>query len=138
MDLIERMLAAARQAQDRAYAPYSRFRVGAAVACANGTIFSGCNVENAALPNGTCAETAAIAQMIAAGEHRIEAILLVGDGDRLVTPCGGCRQRICEFADEATLIHSAGPDGLRQSFTLAQLLPFAFGPSHLRGGGTRR
>jgi cytidine deaminase len=138
MDLIERMFAAARQAQAQAYAPYSRFRVGAAVTCANGKIFSGCNVENAALPNGICAETAAIAQMIASGEQRIVAILVLGEGEQLVTPCGGCRQRIREFADEATAVHVAGPGGLRQSFTLAELLPHSFGPDNLGRGAASR
>ena len=138
MDLVDQLFAAAQKVQSQAYAPYSRFCVGAALASANGEIFAGCNVENAALPNGTCAETAAIAAMIAAGERRIHAILVVGQGDLLVTPCGGCRQRIREFADQETRIHIAGPGGVRASFTLAELLPHSFGPDHLGAGGANR
>src|SRR5215203_979438 len=108
--------------QAQAYAPYSGFKVGAALATPDGAVFAGCNVENAAYPVGTCAEAAAIAAMVASGGRRIAAILVVGDGAALVTPCGACRQRIREFA---------GPDGLRRSFSLDALLPFAFGPDNL-------
>ncbi len=96
-------------------------------------MFSGCNVENAAYPQGACAETGAISAMIAGGGSRIEAILVVGDGANLVTPCGGCRQRIREFAAPDTPIHIAGRDGIRRSFALDELLPFSFGPDHLGG-----
>jgi len=122
---------AAKDAQINAYAPYSRFKVGAALRTPSGGIFSGCNVENAAYPEGSCAEAAAIAAMAVAGERRIAEILVVGDGEALCTPCGGCRQRIREFADPSTLIHIAGPEGVRRSFTLAELLPESFGPDHL-------
>src|SRR5271167_1511520 len=122
---------AARAAQGKAYAPYSRFKVGAALRTPGGAIFSGCNVENAAYPQGACAEAGAIAAMALAGERRIAEILVVGDGEGLCTPCGGCRQRIREFADAATPIHVAGPEGIRTSFTLGELLPHAFGPEHL-------
>ena len=96
------LFAAARAAQANAYAPYSRFQVGAALRTRNGAVYSGCNVENAAYPQGSCAEAGAIAAMALAGERRIAEILVVGDGDGLCTPCGGCRQRIREFADNAT------------------------------------
>jgi cytidine deaminase len=122
---------AARAAQGKAYAPYSRFNVGAALRTPSGAIFSGCNVENAAYPQGACAEAMAIGAMALAGERRIAEILVVGDGEGLCTPCGGCRQRIREFADAATPIHVAGPEGVRASFTLGELLPHAFGPEHL-------
>jgi cytidine deaminase len=122
---------AARAAQSKAYAPYSRFNVGAALRTPSGAIFSGCNVENAAYPQGACAEAGAIGAMALAGERRITEILVVGDGEGLCTPCGGCRQRIREFADPATPIHVAGPEGVRASFTLGELLPHAFGPEHL-------
>ena len=125
------LFAAAKAAQAKAYAPYSRFHVGAALRASNGAIFSGCNVENAAYPQGSCAEAGAISAMALAGERRIKEILVIGDGDALCTPCGGCRQRIREFADSATLIHIAGPEGLRRTFTLAELLPESFGPDHL-------
>jgi cytidine deaminase len=128
---LQQLLAAAKAAQANAYAPYSRFKVGAALRAESGAIHSGCNVENAAYPQGTCAEAGAIAKMAAGGERRIAEILVIGDGEALCTPCGGCRQRIREFAAPATLIHIAGPDGVRRTFTLAELLPESFGPEHL-------
>jgi cytidine deaminase len=122
---------AAKAAHGKAYAPYSRFNVGAALRTASGAIFSGCNVENAAYPQGACAEAGAIGAMALAGERRIAEILVVGGGEGLCTPCGGCRQRIREFADAATPIHVANREGVRASFTLGELLPHAFGPEHL-------
>ena len=98
MSDLDGLFQAARAAQDKAYAPYSRFKVGAAIASVDGRIFAGCNVENAAYPVGSCAEAGAISAMVAAGGSRIAAIVVVGDGEHLVTPCGGCRQRIREFA----------------------------------------
>jgi cytidine deaminase len=121
----------ARAAQGRAYAPYSRFRVGAALRASSGVIFSGCNVENAAYPQGACAETGAISAMVLAGETRIEEMLVIGDGDGLCAPCGGCRQRIREFAGPQTPIHIAGSQGVRARFTLEELLPHSFGPENL-------
>jgi cytidine deaminase len=126
-----RLFAAAKAAQVNAYAPYSRFKVGAALRTQSGAIFSGCNVENAAYPQGACAEAGAIAAMALAGERRIAEILVIGDGAALCTPCGGCRQRIREFADPATVIHIASPEGVRTKFTLDELLPESFGPDHL-------
>jgi cytidine deaminase len=125
------LFAAAKAARERAYAPYSRFSVGAAIRAPSGAIYAGCNVENAAYPQGSCAEAGAIAAMALAGERRIEAIVVVGDGEDLCTPCGGCRQRIREFADAATRIHIAGLAGVRASFSLEELLPHSFGPGHL-------
>jgi cytidine deaminase len=125
------LFAAAKAAQKNAYARYSHFSVGAALRTASGTVFSGCNVENAAYPQGACAEAGAISAMALAGERRIDEILVVGDGEALCTPCGGCRQRIREFAEPSALIHVAGPEGVRASFTLGQLLPESFGPEHL-------
>ena len=128
---IDALFDAARAAMERAYAPYSRFPVGAAVLAESGRIYPGCNVENAAYPQGTCAEAGAIAAMVLGGERRIAAIMVVGTGAELVTPCGGCRQRIREFAAPQTPVHIAGPEGVRASFTLADLLPFSFGPDNL-------
>jgi cytidine deaminase len=125
------LLRLARTMMIRAYAPYSKFHVGAAVRDEDGGIHGGCNVENAAYPQGSCAEAGAIAAMALAGERRIAEILVIGDGDALCTPCGGCRQRIREFADPATVIHIAGPEGARAKFTLGDLLPESFGPDHL-------
>ncbi|MGX7705650.1 cytidine deaminase [Methylobacterium sp. Gmos1] len=131
MDPTETLLSAARAVQARAHAPYSRFRVGAAILDEAGAVHAGCNVENAAYPVGTCAEAGAIAAMVANGGRRIAAILVLGDGEALVTPCGACRQRIREFAAPDTPIHVAGPQGLRQTFTLDDLLPASFGPDNL-------
>jgi cytidine deaminase len=122
---------AARSAQANAYAPYSRFHVGAALRTPTGAIFAGCNVENAAYPQGACAEAGAIGAMALAGERRIAEILVIGDGEALCTPCGGCRQRIREFAAPGTPIHVAGPQGVRARFTLEELLPHSFGPGNL-------
>ncbi|KMO09979.1 cytidine deaminase [Methylobacterium indicum] len=131
MDPIDTLFSAARAVQGRAHAPYSRFRVGSAVLDETGAVHAGCNVENAAYPVGTCAEAGAIAAMVAAGGRRIAAILVLGDGTALVTPCGACRQRIREFAAPDTPIHVAGPEGVRRTFTLDELLPASFGPDNL-------
>jgi cytidine deaminase len=131
MGSLDSLFEAAKAIQDRAYVPYSRFKVGAAIRTPDGRVFAGCNVENAAYPQGSCAETGAISAMVAAGESRIAEILVIGDGENLVTPCGGCRQRIREFAVAETPVHVAGPDGVRRSFTLGDLLPFSFGPDNL-------
>jgi cytidine deaminase len=128
---LEALFEAAKAVQAKAYAPYSGFKVGAAIATPGGKVFAGCNVENAAYPVGSCAEAGAVSAMLAAGESRIAAIVVMGEGDNLVTPCGGCRQRIREFAASDTPIHIAGPEGIRRSFTLEELLPFSFGPDNL-------
>ena len=133
MSEIDVLFDAAKTIQARAYVPYSCFRVGAAILTPEGQVFSGCNVENAAYPQGACAETGAISAMIAGGGTRIAAILVVGDGEALVTPCGGCRQRIREFASPDAPIHVAGPEGVRRSFTLEELLPWSFGLENLTG-----
>jgi cytidine deaminase len=121
----------ANDAKANAYAPYSNFPVGAALRTSSGAVFSGCNVENAAFPQGTCAEAGAIAAMALAGERTIDEIVTVSDGDLLSTPCGGCRQKIREFASAGTLIHAAGPDGVRTTYTIDELLPDSFGPDNL-------
>ena len=131
MPSLDALFEAARAVQAKAYAPYSRFKVGAAIVTPDGQVFTGCNVENAAYPVGTCAEAGAISAMLAAGESRIAEIVVMGEGENLVTPCGGCRQRIREFAAGDTPIHIAGPEGIRKSFTLEELLPFSFGPDNL-------
>lgn len=122
---------AAKAAQARAYAPYSRFQVGAAVRSGSGAIHAGCNVENAAYPVGACAEAGALSAMVLAGDRSIAEVLVIGDGPELCTPCGACRQRLREFGANDTRIHVAGPEGVRRSFTLAELLPHSFGPDNL-------
>lgn len=124
---------AAKAARALAYAPYSRFLVGAALVDECGVIHAGCNVENAAYPVGTCAEAGAIAAMVAGGGRHIRAILVLGEGNGLVTPCGACRQRIREFAGPDTPIHLADAGGVARSTTLAVLLPESFGPETLGG-----
>jgi cytidine deaminase len=126
---------AARHAFARAYAPYSRFPVGAALRDEAGSVHAGANVENAAYPVGTCAEAGAIAAMILAGGKRISALVVFGGGGELCTPCGGCRQRIREFASPDCPILIAGPEGIRARFTLADLLPHSFGPENLAEPG---
>ena len=125
------LLAAAEVVRARAHAPYSRFRVGAAILADDGKIYSGANVENAAYPIGNCAEASAIAAMIAGGGKRITRMYVTGPGSAPVTPCGGCRQRIREFADQDVVVISHGIDGAPLSQTVAQLLPHSFGPEYL-------
>ncbi len=125
------LIAAAAAARAHAYAPYSRFAVGAAIRAADGTLHAGANVENAAYPQGQCAEASAIGAMIAAGGRRISEMVVLADGEALCAPCGGCRQRIREFADAETRIHLCGPEGLRRTVTLGELLPLSFGPENL-------
>jgi cytidine deaminase len=114
-----------------AHAPYSRFAVGAAVLDEHGRIHAGCNVENAAYPEGWCAETSAIAALVSAGGRRVHADVVVGDAPDPVTPCGGCRQRIREFAAPDCPVWAADLNGVRARYTLAELLPASFGPGHL-------
>ena len=121
----------ALKAQGNAYAPYSNHPVGAAVRTASGAIYAGCNVENAALPSGLCAEASAVAAMVAAGEQDIAEVVVVGPGDALCAPCGSCRQRLNEFAAPETPVYICGPEGLRLETTLGALLPHAFGPRNL-------
>lgn len=126
------LIAAAVEARLKAYAPYSRFLVGAAVRDEHGKVHAGCNVENAAYPEGTCAEAGAIAAMMMGGGRRITEAVVAGTGDALVTPCGGCRQKLREFGAPDLMIHVCDEKGnVRQSFTLAELLPQSFGPENL-------
>jgi homotetrameric cytidine deaminase len=121
---------AARRAMREAYAPYSRFAVGAALRDEAGSIHSGANVENSSYPEGQCAETTAIGAMATHGGRRIAEIAVMADTD-LVTPCGGCRQRLSEFAAPDTPVHLCGPDGVRRTVTLGDLLPLGFGAADL-------
>ena len=125
------LVSAALAARGRAYAPYSRFQVGAALRTEDGAVFAGCNVENAAYPVGSCAEAGAIAAMIAAGGKAIRAVLVFGEGSELVTPCGACRQRIAEFAGEACEIVSVRGGVPAERVAFWSLLPEAFGPRDL-------
>lgn len=126
---------AAADVRVRAHAPYSRFFVGAAILDEEGRIHVGCNVENAAFPQGTCAEAGAISAMVAAGGRRILAVAVVGgpvEGEEVqCPPCGGCRQKIREFAGESASIHLRDASGTVTSLPLGELLPLSFGPGHL-------
>jgi len=128
---MEDLLHLAQRMMVRAHAPYSNFHVGAALRADDGTIHGGCNVENASYPEGLCAEAGAIANLVAAGHKRIVECLVVGPGPDVITPCGGCRQKLREFAADDTPVHLCGPDGLHRTVTLGQLLPLNFGPEHL-------
>jgi cytidine deaminase len=132
MESLEALIAAARSVRDNAHAPYSRFKVGAALLDEQGRVHRGCNVENAAYPQGVCAEAGAVAAMVAAGGKRILAAVVVGEGPQLVTPCGGCRQKLREFASDDTPIVVADMQQVRARFTIGELLPHSFGPEHLK------
>ncbi|KPA21837.1 Cytidine deaminase [Shimia sp. SK013] len=117
--------------REHAYAPYSSFKVGAAVRSVSGVVYSGCNVENIAYPEGTCAEAGAIAAMVAAGETRLVEVFVVADSKEPVSPCGGCRQKLAEFSGGDAVVTLANLDGVRVHMTMAELLPGAFGADHM-------
>ncbi|MFZ5962065.1 cytidine deaminase [Thalassococcus sp. BH17M4-6] len=123
----------ARAVRENAHAPYSRFKVGAALRATSGTVHVGCNVENVAYPEGTCAEAGAIAAMIAAGDTRIAEIAVIADSPSPVPPCGGCRQKIAEFADGDVTVTLATTAGTTLQTTVSALLPGAFGKGHMEG-----
>jgi cytidine deaminase len=133
-DSPEDLFAAAFAVRDMAYVPYSKYGVGAALRAASGRIYSGCNVENAAYPVGTCAEAGAIAAMVAGGDRDLVEIAVVAEGGALVTPCGGCRQRIVEFGGPTAVVWAGDLHGRRRRFTAEDLLPSAFGPKSMAPG----
>ncbi len=122
----------AANVRENAYAPYSKFKVGAAVQTEDGSTFAGCNVENVAYPEGTCAEAGAIAAMVAAGgQTKITAVAVIADCPTPVTPCGGCRQKIAEFADPDATVTMATVDGVTMEMKVRDLLPGVFTPDHM-------
>ena len=123
----------ARRVRANAHAPYSNFKVGAALRTKNGEVYAGCNVENVAYPEGTCAEAGAIAAMVAAGAGDITEILVMAESDVPITPCGGCRQKIAEFGSPETVIILANTKAEVGRTTLGELLPGSFTPAHLAG-----
>lgn len=125
MSRVDELFAAARAARENAYAPYSSFKVGAALLTEGGRIVPGCNVENAAYPEGVCAEAGAISAMVLSGEQRIAEVVVVADA-ALCTPCGGCRQKLKEFGAGSVKVHIANLDGIRRTFTIDELLPAGF------------
>jgi cytidine deaminase len=131
-DLLQRLLTAAQEARSHSHSPYSRYAVGAAVLDEHGHVHAGCNVENAAYPQGWCAEATALGAMVMAGGKQAKAVLVTGPGPEVITPCGGCRQKLREFGADDMPIFAADPGGVRQSWTLGELLPASFGPDHLK------
>ena len=131
-ELKQRLLAASLQARAHSHSPYSGYAVGAAILDEQGRIHLGANMENAAYPQGWCAEASALAAMRMAGGQRALAVLVTGPGPDLITPCGGCRQKLREFAAQDLVIIAGDPTGIKQQWTLEQLLPFSFGPEHLK------
>jgi cytidine deaminase len=127
----EDLVAAACAVRENAHAPYSRFKVGAAVRAASGKVYVGCNVENVAYPEGTCAEAGAIAAMVAAGEKRLTGVVVIADSPSPVPPCGGCRQKLAEFGAGGVPVTLATTDGARLTTTIGALLPGSFDASHM-------
>lgn len=127
------LLAAASEVRENAYVPYSRFKVGAALRTRSGRVHVGCNVENVAYPEGTCAEAGAIAAMVAAGDLEIVEAAVISGGTSPVPPCGGCRQKLAEFAGPEVRVTLATTDGTTRTVTVAELLPGAFGAAHMDG-----
>ncbi len=127
------LLDAARAVRENAYAPYSNFKVGAAIKTASGTVYQGCNVENVAYPEGTCAEAGAIAAMCASGEREIAEVYVIAESPAPVPPCGGCRQKIAEFAARDVVVTLATMQGKELTMTVGELLPGAFDASFMEG-----
>ena len=117
--------------QKMAYVPYSNFKVGAAIRAASGAVYSGCNVENVAYPQGTCAEAGAIAAMVAGGDTKIAEVVVVADSTDPTPPCGGCRQKLREFAGPDVEVTMLTLDGKSLTMTMEALLPGAFTLSHM-------
>ncbi|HEY7598491.1 MAG TPA: cytidine deaminase [Candidatus Limnocylindrales bacterium] len=132
---LDAMLELARRALANAHAPYSRFRVGACLRAASGALYAGCNVENASYGLTLCAETTAIGAMVAAGDRAIVEVVLVTERREPCPPCGRCRQQLAEFARPDARVHLCGPEGVRMTTTVGELLPLAFGPDTLPGAG---
>ena len=130
-DNFEKLFLEAKKVREKAYVPYSQFKVGAAFLTENGSIISGCNVENAAYPQSQCAEASAIGNLISSGYRNIKEVVVIGSGDLLCSPCGGCRQRLREFASLDIAIHMCNSEGHLKTSTLAELLPDSFGPENL-------
>jgi cytidine deaminase len=120
------LLRAADAAMRNAYAPYSRFKVGAALRASSGAVYSGANVENAAYPQGQCAEASAMGALVAAGESEIAAVAVVAEKLEICPPCGGCRQRLAELARPETPVHLGRPGGELRTYTVGELLPLSF------------
>ena len=130
--VLDDLLAASLAARGKSHSPYSHYAVGAAILDEQGRIHPGANMENAAYPQGWCAEASALAAMVMAGGKQAKAVLVTGPGPEVVTPCGGCRQKLREFATPDLLIIAGDPSGIKAQWTLGDLLPHSFGPDHLK------
>lgn len=129
------LLEAATAVRLRAYVPYSHFHVGAAIRAVSGAVHVGCNVENVAYPEGTCAEAGAIAAMVAGGDTQIAEIWVIADSPEPVPPCGGCRQKIAEFAAPDVVVTLCTTAGAQRKMTVAELLPGMFTAAHMADAG---
>ena len=127
----QKLFEEAKKVREKSYAPYSKFRVGAAFLTEDNSIVVGCNVENAAYPQSQCAEASAIGNLISQGYKNIVEIVVIGSGNKLCSPCGGCRQRIREFSKLDVPIHMCSVEGHIKTSTLGELLPDSFGPENL-------
>ena len=123
---------AAREAMARAYAPYSRFPVGAAIRTQDGRVYAGANIEVASYPEGWCAETTALGHYVMGGGGRITDIAVVAERMERITPCGGCRQRLAEFAGPEAKLHLCDADGIVETLTMGEMLPLGFAGEILR------
>ena len=130
-DNFQKLFEEAKKVREKSYAPYSKFRVGAAFLTEDNSIVVGCNVENAAYPQSQCAEASAIGNLISQGYKNIVEIVVIGSGNKLCSPCGGCRQRLREFSKLDVPIHMCSVEGHIKTSTLGELLPDSFGPENL-------
>ena len=130
-DNFQKLFEKAKKVREKAYVPYSQFKVGAAFLTEDNSIVVGCNVENAAYPQSQCAEASAIGNLVSQGYKNIVEIVVIGSGNKLCSPCGGCRQRLREFSKLDVPIHMCNIDGHIKTSTLGELLPDSFGPENL-------
>ena len=130
-DNFQKLFEEAKNVREKAYVPYSQFKVGAAFLTEDKSIVVGCNVENAAYPQSQCAEASAIGNLISQGYKKIVEIVVIGSGNKLCSPCGGCRQRLREFSKLDVPIHMCNINGHIKTSTLGELLPDSFGPENL-------
>jgi len=125
-----KLIDTAAEAMTNSYSPYSRFKVGAAIEAADGTVFSGCNIENAAYGATMCAEAVAIASAVADGKRAFKRIAIISEGSSYCFPCGNCRQLLSEFSQDIEVL-CARADGRYVSYPLSSMLPMAFGKEHI-------
>jgi cytidine deaminase len=136
MSTTDQLFEAAREAMALCYAPYSKFPVGAAIRAEDGKIYKGANIENLAFPQGWCAECTAIGAMVMGGAKKIVEIAVIAEKMALCPPCGGCRQKISEFADRNTRIYLCDETGIKKTMTMDELLPFSFETDTIDGAGS--